>query len=118
MADPKAPECGCRQPDCFACEIASLRTWLLQHGLHIVSEAERKVLECGCRQPDCFACEIASLRTWLLQHGLHIVSEAERKVPEACAKLEGPAVTTGAHLSFWPAMAKVCDAELARRSGT
>jgi hypothetical protein len=45
VADPKAPECGCRQPDCFACEIASLRTWLLQHGLHIVSEAERKVLE-------------------------------------------------------------------------
>jgi hypothetical protein len=44
MADPKAPECGCKQPDCFACEITSLRAWLLQHGLHIVSEADRKVL--------------------------------------------------------------------------
>jgi hypothetical protein len=43
MSDPKA--CGCKQPDCFACEIASLRAWLLPHGLHIVSEAERKVLE-------------------------------------------------------------------------
>ena len=50
MTEPKATEmrvCGCRQPDCFACELASLSAWLLPHGLHIVSEAERKVLDAG-----------------------------------------------------------------------
>jgi hypothetical protein len=46
MGTDDAPrECGCRQPDCFACEIASLRAWLLLHGLHIVSAAERAILK-------------------------------------------------------------------------
>lgn len=32
-------ECECREPDCFACELAGTREWLAAHGLHVVTAA-------------------------------------------------------------------------------
>jgi hypothetical protein len=96
MADQKAPE--------------------LPEGWHWDEEGQSFVRMFGKKTGFCVT--MGMLRALLSAHGLHICSEADRKVLEACADLEGPAVTSGAHLIFWPAMAKVCEAELARRSGT
>lgn len=47
-----AKVCGCRQPDCFACELAATKAWLLQHGFHVVSEADKRVLDAAWAIPD------------------------------------------------------------------
>ena len=91
-----APECGCKQPDCFACEIASLRTWLLPHGLHIVSEADRKVLEAcaGISQTDAewLTKDVEAPRGWIAK-----VAKAElarRRRCKDCGMIT-PAEATG-----------------------
>lgn len=52
----------------------------------------------------------------LAKYELHIVTSADKKVLDACSSLEDGPVKSGTLISFWPAMADVCKAELARRN--
>jgi LAS superfamily LD-carboxypeptidase LdcB len=51
MSGKETRACECRQPDCFACELAGTKEWLAEHGLAIVRAEDARVLKAMAKVP-------------------------------------------------------------------